>query len=107
MDTVRKPTHLTQEAMLEVLRAIGGAGIRDAMTAWTEERRPKNIGKFRQARGWVVLDDQGRKYPHRPLISLAYELRCQQNLDPNNFGLPNDEVCKAWLSGEQITWEAV
>jgi hypothetical protein len=102
MDDIRKPTHLNQEAMRATLEGIGCAGMRDAMKAWTEGRRPENFHKFRRPRGWVVLDSDGRRYAHRPLIALACELSGQQALDPNNFGLPNDEVCKEWLDQEKI-----
>ncbi len=107
MDTVRKPTHLTQDAMRAVLRAIGSSGLQAAMQAWAAGDRPSNFHKFRRARSWVVLDSQGQEYPHRPLVALACELAGQPVLDPNNFGLPNDEVCKEWLDQVQIEWGPV
>lgn len=107
MDRVRKPTHLTQDAMRAVLCAIGPAGLHAATAAWTAGQRPSNFHKFRRARSWVVLDSQGREYPHRPLVALACELSGQPVLDPNNFGLPNDEICKGWLDEEGIAWGPV
>lgn len=107
MDLIRKPTHLTQDEMRAVLSMIGSKGVRAAMSAWMDEKHPENIRKFRQPRGWVVLDAQGRKYAHQPLIALAYELSGQPALDPNNFGLPNDEVCKKWFDQEGIAWAPV
>lgn len=100
MDTIRKSTHLDPDEMLELLRTIGADGIRAAITAWVARERPKNDGRFREARRWAVVDEAGNKYAHRPLIALACEQCGLPEMNPDNFGLPNDGVCKKWFDLE-------
>ena len=103
MDTIRKLTHLDPDVMLELLRMIGPAHIRTAIKAWARGDRPKNAHKFRPARKWAVWDKVGGVIPHRPLIALACELCDEREMNPNNFGLDNDGICRNWFESERFT----
>jgi hypothetical protein len=106
-DKVRKDTHLPEAEMKKLLDKIGRAGIREAMKAWAQVNSDPNLSRFRPARSWVVLDSDKNKYPHRPLVALACKLANLRVLEPNNFGLPNDEVCKRWFEENGIEWQSV
>src|SRR5947208_10014422 len=86
--------------MLDLLRRVGKTGIRAAIKSLAKGEGPKNDSRFRRARQWVVLDEEGREIAHRPLIALACDLCDEQEMDPNKFGLVNDGVCRDWLESE-------
>jgi len=96
-------THLSASEMTALLERIGFAGILRAVAVWSEGRRPK--GNFRTAKSWMVVV-AGRAIAHRSLVALACELCGEREMQPNNFGLENDTVCKKWFQSEGFSLES-
>ena len=70
-----KKSHLSSDEMRDLLDSISPQVMSRAIIAWKNGRRPKNIGRFRPAKSWLVGG-----YPHRPLISLACEMTGEREI---------------------------